>query len=118
VTIQLADSDLTGVRPGMTAVASVLDSNETSGWLVPTSALVDRNGTTTVLIIRDGQQQPIEVTTISAQGEWTVVQSPELQAGDQAAGSVSSFVNEAQTGGFGGGGIPGVGGGPPPQGGN
>jgi putative ABC transport system permease protein len=37
---------------------------------------------------------------------------------DQAAGTVSSFVNEAQTGGFGGGGIPGVGGGPPPQGGN
>jgi HlyD family secretion protein len=103
VTIQLADADLTGVRPGMTAVATILDDDAAAGWLVPTSAIIERGGVTNVLIIRNGQPQPVQVTKIGAQGEWTIVESPELQAGDQAAGGVSSFVNEENTGGFRGG---------------
>jgi HlyD family secretion protein len=100
VTIQLAEADLTGVRPGMTAVATLLDNDAAAGWLVPTSAMVEQDGTTQVLIVRDGQTQPVEVTKVSTQGEWTVVQSPELQAGDEAAGTVSSFVDEADSSGF------------------
>jgi hypothetical protein len=91
----------------MTSVATLLDSDSTDSWLVPTSAVRERNGNTVVVIIRDGQPQPIQVTKTGTQGDWTVVQSPDLEAGDQAVGTVSSFLNEDEQnnfrGGFGGG---------------
>ena len=55
--------------------------------------------------VRAGQEVRIEVTPGLAQGEWTVVQSPDLQVGDQVVGEVASFVDEAgnnQGGPFGG----------------
>ena len=108
VTVQLTDPDLSGVRPGMTAVATILDDDAEEGWLVPTAALQERSGQTVVLIMRDGQLTPIAVTVQGSQGEWTVVHSPDLQAGDEAVGSVSTFLDEDDdAGGFG----------PPPPGG-
>ena len=103
VTIQLTDDDLSGVRPGMTAVATILDQDQEIGWLVPTAAIRDRNGQSVVMILREGQPVPISVTVDGSQGEWTVVQSPELQEGDEAVGAVSSFLNQGdqQSGGFG-----------------
>jgi HlyD family secretion protein len=94
VTIQLTDTDLSGVRPGMTAVAAMLGDETADTWLVPTSALQERDGQTVVMILRDGQPTPITVTTQGAEGEWTVVQSAELQEGDAAIGEVSSFLDE------------------------
>jgi HlyD family secretion protein len=119
VTIQLTDTDLTGVRPGMTAVADILGDEMADSWLVPTSALVERGGNTMLMILRDGQPIPISVTTQGTQGEWTVVQSAELQEGDQAIGAVSSFLDQENEAGFGppGGFMPG-GGGVRPGGGN
>ena len=37
------------------------------------------------------------MTTGSVQGEWTVVQSPELQSGDQVLGSVATYVGETES---------------------
>jgi HlyD family secretion protein len=118
VTIQLTDFDLSGVRPGMTAVATLLDEEAAGGWLVPTSSVIERNGNTMVLVLRNGQPQPVRVTKVGTQGDWTIVESPELQAGDEAVGTVSSFINQDQNQGnnFRGGFGPGFGGGRPPGG--
>jgi HlyD family secretion protein len=94
VTIQLTDTDLSGVRPGMTAVADMLGEETADSWLVPTSALQERDGETVVMLLRNGQPTPISVTSQGSEGEWTVVQSTELKEGDQAIGSVSSFLNQ------------------------
>ncbi len=94
VTIQLTGTDLALVRPGMTAVATILDNTETAGWLVPTSALVERGGNTMVVVLRDGQPTRIPVTTAGSQGEWTIVNSDQLQAGDEAVGGVTSFLEQ------------------------
>lgn len=102
VTIRLDDSNLTEVRPGMTAVATLQGETLKAEWLVPTSALQEFEGKTTVELVRDGQRTRVEVTRGASQGEWTVVQSPELQTGDQVVGQVSSFVEQGNN--FGGGG--------------
>jgi HlyD family secretion protein len=94
VTIRLTDTDLAGVRPGMTAVADILGDEMADTWLVPTSALLERGENTVVRILRDGQPTPVSVTPQGTQGEWTVVQSAELREGDEAIGSVSSFLNQ------------------------
>jgi HlyD family secretion protein len=107
VTVQLANANIANVRPGMTAVATILDNEQTGGWLVPTSALVERGEDTMVIILRDGQPTRIPVTPAGSQGEWTIVHSDQLQAGDEAVGSVSSFINQDE--GFGGFGPPGGG---------
>jgi HlyD family secretion protein len=101
VTIRLDDDNLSGVRPGMTAVATLQGETLKAEWLVPTSALEEFEGTTTVEVVRDGQRSRVEVARGTPQGEWTVVQSPELRAGDQVVGEVSSFVEEGNN--FGGG---------------
>jgi HlyD family secretion protein len=103
VTVQLTGSDLTGARPGMTAVATFLGDESETGWLVPTNALNERGNGTVVMIMRDRQPTPIAVTVEGSQGEWTIVQSTELQDGDEAMGTVSSFLDQNNTpAGFGG----------------
>jgi HlyD family secretion protein len=117
VTIRLTDDDLTGVRPDMTAVAEFIDSEAAAGWLVPTTALRHVNSETTVALVRNGQTTDVRVTPGAIQGEWTVVQSPALQTGDQVVGSVASYVdqdNPFRFGGPPGGGAAARGGGPPP----
>jgi HlyD family secretion protein len=95
VTIQLAVEELAGVRPGMTAVATILANNETANrWLVPTDSLVERDGNTTVMIMRDGRPTPVSVVVVESQGEWTVVESPDLKEGDAAVGGVKSYVDQ------------------------
>ena len=94
VAIRLDPGDLVGVRPGMTAVATIADPTTAAAWLVPTNSLVEFEGETTVLVVRDGQRNRIEVTALSSQGEWTIVESPNLQGGDEVVGQVASFLNE------------------------
>lgn len=111
VTIRLTDSDLSKVRAGMTAVATV-QNTETAGqdgWLVPTTAIQTENNQSIVMVARGDQTIPINVTPGAVQGEWTLVQSPDLQAGDQVVGTVASFLDSDQP--FGPRGGPG--GGPP-----
>jgi len=94
VTIRLTEAALQDVRPGMTAVATLMGEQMADTWLVPTNALTQYQGQTVVMIVRDGKPVPIAVTPRGVQGEWTVVQSQELHEGDQALGSVSSHLEE------------------------
>jgi HlyD family secretion protein len=111
VTVQLDAKGLDGVLPGMTSMANLLSDVAPDTWLVPTSALVDQGGNSVVMIVRGGRRMPITVTRQGSQGEWTIVQSPELQKGDQAIGSVSSYLQQNNNRFGPGGGIPGIGGG-------
>lgn len=95
VTIRLDNVDLAAsIRPGMTAVATIADERMEAGWLVPSSSLVEFEGETSISVIRNGQQVRVVVTPAQTQGEWTVVQSSDLQAGDKVVGEVASFLNE------------------------
>jgi multidrug efflux pump subunit AcrA (membrane-fusion protein) len=74
---------------------------------VPQNAV--RNGTngSYVLLVQNGQQTQVNVTTGPTDGEWIVVFSPDLHAGDVVVGSVTSPVTQpgatpAGRGGFGG----------------
>lgn len=114
VTIQLTAEDLTGVRAGMTAVATLRNQETASGWLVPLTAVQTVDGKAQVAVVRNGQTINVPVTPGAIQGEWVVVESPQIQAGDQVIGSVTSLVIEDSEIQFGG---PGSGGGPRPGGG-
>lgn len=104
VTIRLTDESLDGVRPGMTAVATLISNTEEGGWLVPSNAIRTSDNGSVVMVVRDGAPTPVTVETGTVQGEWTVVQSEQLQTGDEVVGSVTSYVNEdSGFGGFGGG---------------
>ena len=99
VTVQLTDDNLATVLPGMNAVAT-LTSQETlppNSWLVPTNALRSQGDTTTVIVVRDQTPMPVSVTPGTVQGEWTTVQSAELQAGDQVVGSLTTSTNSGNS---------------------
>jgi HlyD family secretion protein len=113
VTIRLDDENLEGVLPGMTAVATILNESIEPGWLVPANSVREFEGENYVMVVRDEQRQRVKVTPGELQGEWMVVQSPDLQAGDEVVGQVTSFLDEDEgmQRGFG----PMGGGGPPPR---
>ena len=94
VTIQLTDDNLRGVRAGMTAVATLRNQATAAGWLVPVNAVQQANGAAQIVIIRNGANINVPVTTGTIQGEWIVVESSQIQAGDQVVGSVTSTINE------------------------
>jgi HlyD family secretion protein len=98
VTVHLKDLDIEdGVRPGMTAVATILDDGMENTWLVPSNALVEFEGQQYVRLVREGQRPGrIAVTPGTSQGEWTVVQSAELKSGDQVIGQVASYVDQQE----------------------
>jgi multidrug efflux pump subunit AcrA (membrane-fusion protein) len=111
VTIRLDDTNLDGVLPGMTAVGTIFDEKAKSGWLVPTTSIYEFEGEKYVMAVRNGQRQRVKVTPGEVQGEWTVVESPDLQANEAVVGQVSSFINNNTGRGFG----PMGGGGRPPD---
>jgi multidrug efflux pump subunit AcrA (membrane-fusion protein) len=80
----------------MNAVATLGDAQSlASGWLVPASALRRQaDGQVVVLVMRGESFAPVVVQPGEAQGEWTLVQSAELRAGDRVQGSVASYVDE------------------------
>lgn len=101
VTIRLVDEILVGVLPGMTAVATIAESSTVSenDWLVPTSAIEQQERGAFVMVVveeEDGEEgnRPVRVEPGSEQGEWTVVNSAELQAGDQVVGDITSQIND------------------------
>ena len=100
VTIQLDNLNLESVRPGMTAVTTISDETGSPGWLVPTNALREFEGETTIRVVRNGQPTRVNVEPGTSQGEWTVVQSTDLEAGDEVVGEVSSFLDDEGNSGF------------------
>ena len=114
VTVVLTDDDLTNVRPGMTSVASIADTNSAiaDGWFVPSNAIKQQGRDKVVSVMRNDAATDVKVTqTGTIQGEWTLVKSADLKAGDEVVGSVATKISNTQRG-FGPGG-----GGPPPDGG-
>ncbi len=116
VTIRLTDDVLDKVLPGMTAVATLTDTNATSDdqWLVPTNAIQQQGNTAIVLVIGAEGTTPVTVVPVSVDGDWTIVQTTGLSIGDQVMGSVAVVEAEDTMGGPGGGAPPsgGMGGGP------
>ena len=97
VTIRLTDTTLDGVRPGMNAVANFPNGQaDEHRWLVPTTALHSQDGQTFVQVARGEQFAQTLVTPVETQGEWTIVQSEALQAGDEVLGQVGSYTDEQQ----------------------
>jgi HlyD family secretion protein len=97
VTIQLTGTDLGGVRPGMNAVVTLNTDVQAvaDSWLVPTTALNRQpDGNALVLVQRGEELSPVVVYPGEPQGEWTLVQSPDLRAGDKVQGSVASYVDQ------------------------
>lgn len=97
VTIRLTSEDLTGVLPGMNAVATLVSQVEIpeNSWLVPTNAVQSANGAATVTVLRDGLPVQITVTPGTIQGEYTMVQSADLEAGDEVVGTLASSGDES-----------------------
>lgn len=91
VTLRLDGSALPGVLPDMTAVAKLVNTKAASGWLVPTTSLTTDGAATTVNVLRNDEAQRVAVIPGAQQGEWTVVQSAELQPGDEVVGTVASY---------------------------
>ena len=96
VAILLDNLNLDGVKAGMTAVATISDDANQQAWLVPTSAINEFEGETTVTVVRNGSENAVAVERGVSQGEWTTVQSPDLQEGDRVVGEVATFVDEDQ----------------------
>ena len=65
-------------------------------WLVPTTALQTADNQSFVQVVRGEQMTQTPVTPVESQGEWTIVQSEVLQAGDEVLGQVASYVNDQQ----------------------
>ena len=96
VTVRLTGDNLTGVLPGMNAVATIANQQAVApnSWLVPTNAVRTQGGQSTVMVVRDTVPAPISVTPGTVQGEWTAVVSPDLKEGDKVVGSLTSSSNE------------------------
>jgi HlyD family secretion protein len=96
VAILLDALNLDGVKAGMTAVATIADEVDQQAWLVPTSAIQEYEGETTVAVMRNGSRERVVVERGVSQGEWTTVQSPALREGDEVVGEVATFVDQDQ----------------------
>jgi multidrug efflux pump subunit AcrA (membrane-fusion protein) len=81
----------------MTAVATIKETEAASdGWLVPTTAIQQQDSQAIVIVVSGTTTNTIVVTTGAMQGEWTVVQSAQLKAGDQVVGSVATYLDRQQ----------------------
>ena len=109
VTVLLVDDDLTGVRAGMTAVAEMQSTSLADTWLAPSSAVQEIDGQPQMVVLRDDNQMTVSVTTGQVQGEWIVVESSELQEGDEVIADLATYTADDNSG-FG---PPGGGGGGP-----
>ena len=103
-TIRFTSPDLSQIRPGMTAVASIVNKQVSSGWLVPQNAVHKGTSGSYVLVVQNGKQTQVNVTTGPTQGEFIVVFSPDLHASDVVVGSVTTpAIQPGATPGAGGG---------------
>jgi HlyD family secretion protein len=94
VALRLDDLNLDGVKSGMTAVASLLGDGSENNWLVPATSVFEFEGERYVRVVTDAGETRVSVTPGTTQGDWLVVQSDELQTGDEVLGQVSTFSGE------------------------
>lgn len=96
VTIRLTDSSIEGIRPGMNAVATIMEQGEPEKrWLVPQNSVKrQEDGTLSVVVQRGEEFVNITVIVGETMGEWIAVQAPELVSGDAVLGRLASYVDE------------------------
>lgn len=94
VAIHLDDLNLDGVKAGMTAVASLVGDGSENSWLVPTTSVHEFEDEVYVQVVTDAGETRVSVIPETTQGDWTVVQSAELQAGDKVVGQVLTTIDE------------------------
>ena len=112
VTIQLTSENLMDILPGMTAVANIQNTVANGGWLVPTSSIQQQGDTSVVTVIQaegDNETENTQLLSVPVipgivQGEWTVVESSQLQQGTQVIGNLASYIDEDEAVAFGRGG--------------
>ena len=111
VNVKVLDAD-ESVKPGFTAVVSIITSEVTDALLVPNGAVVSRDGKSIVVLVNtDGSTTNVPVETGATSDVYTEITSGDITEGSQVA--VYSSQNDA-FGGFMMG--PMMGGGEPPQG--
>jgi len=89
VGVQVLNAD-EQVKPGFTAVVSIITNQVANALLVPSQALVTFNGGSAVMRVNaDGSTTPIMVEAGASSDAFTQILSGELQEGDQLAVTIS-----------------------------
>ena len=102
VDVKVLDTD-ESVKPGFTAVVSIITSQVTDALLVPNDAVISRNGNTMVMLSgSDGSLTPVQVQTGASSDTNTQIVSGNIKEGDKVA-IYSSSSSSLFGGGFGGG---------------
>jgi HlyD family secretion protein len=90
--VRISFDDVTAIRSGMYAEASIL-LRDASVVSVPITALGSAKGVTQVLTVTDGQAHSIAVTTGMRDGGWVEI-SQGLKAGDTVVTKAGAFVRD------------------------
>ena len=102
VNVKVLDAD-ESVKPGFTAVVSIITSQVKDALLVPNDAVISRNGNTLVMVAgSDGSLTSVQVQTGASSDTETQIVSGDLKQGEQVA-----VFSSSSSGGFFGGGFPG-----------
>jgi HlyD family secretion protein len=82
VTVTITDSDAK-VKPGFTAVTTIITDQVTGALLVPVAAIRTINNHKMVIVMRNGVPTPVPVTLGASSGIYSALVSGDLQEGDQ-----------------------------------
>ena len=89
VTVKVLNAD-NQVKPGFTAVVSIITSNIENALLVPNGAVISRNGTSAVMVVNsDDSTTMIPVETGASSDTHTEIISGEIAEGDTLAVAIS-----------------------------
>jgi HlyD family secretion protein len=101
VTVRIDDPD-TSIKPGFTAVVSIITSQAEDVLLVPNQALLTQNGNNVVMLLgEDHLPAPVRVEVGARSDTLTEISSEAISEGDQLMVMVSSNTNGFGGGGFG-----------------
>jgi multidrug efflux pump subunit AcrA (membrane-fusion protein) len=126
VTVTLSDID-EQVKPGFSAVTTILTDQVNNVLLIPTAAIRTINNEKMVIVMRDGVPTPVAVVLGPASDAFTALVSGDIQEGDLVVATIDTSTDMGRLLMMGGGGTfrqgvdrqpPTDGGGQPPSGGN
>lgn len=110
VTVKILNADA-DVKPGFTAVVSIITSSVENALLVPNGAVVSRDGSSAVILVgSDNTTSMVPVETGASSDTFTEIVSGDIAEGSTLAVYATSSDNQFMMGGFG------MMGGTPPQG--
>jgi RND family efflux transporter MFP subunit len=104
VTVVITNPD-PGLKPGMTASASIITTRHANVLLVPNRAIRAQGGQRVVSVLFEGQQIPVTVTVGLSNDTQTEITGGQLKEGDTIVLNTTTASTAAGGGGFGGGGF-------------